>query len=376
MINKEVVVIGGGPSGMAASIEAAKRGAEVLMIDSNQEAGGQLFKQIHKFFGSSAHRAGVRGIDIGIELLEEAEEYGVETWLNSLAIGLFDEKTVAVEIGGDDEAKKVVLVKAEKIVICAGASENVVRFKGWTLPGVMGAGAAQTMVNINRVLPGKRVLMVGTGNVGLIVSYQLMQGGADVAALVDVAPGIGGYAVHASKIARAGVPILTRHTVLEARGEERVEQAVIVEVDDDFRPIPGTEQTIDCDTIAIGAGLKPVAELVAMYGCEMYFNPVQGGWVPLHNRSMETSKEGIYVAGDITGVEEANTALEEGRLAGIDAAAKLGYITEAEAAEEQKEVWERLDGLRLGPHGENRHKAKMEQMEKFSGLAGGEQQCQ
>ena len=128
MINKEVVVIGGGPSGMAAAIEAAKRGAEVLMIDSNQEAGGQLFKQIHKFFGSSAHRAGVRGIDIGIELLEEAEKYGVETWLNSLAIGLFDEKTVAVEIGGDDEAKKVVLVKAEKIVICAGASENVVRF--------------------------------------------------------------------------------------------------------------------------------------------------------------------------------------------------------------------------------------------------------
>ena len=372
MIKKQVVVIGGGPSGMAAAIEAAKRGAEVLVVDSNGKAGGQLFKQIHKFFGSSAHRAGVRGIDIGAQLLAEAEDEGVEIWLNSLAIGLFDEKIIAVEIGGDDEEKRVVKVQAEKIIICCGASENVVRFKGWTLPGVMGAGAAQTMVNINRVLPGQRVLMVGTGNVGLIVSYQLMQGGADVVALLDVAPKIGGYAVHASKITRAGVPILTRHTVLEARGQERVEQAVIVEVDENFKPIPGSEQTIDCDVIAIGAGLKPVAELAAMYGCEMYFNPVQGGWVPLHNRSMETSCEGVYVAGDITGVEEANTALEEGRLAGIDAAAKLGYISLEEAADEQQAVWARLDGLRLGPHGEKRHQAKMTQIEKYEEAMGGE----
>ena len=149
MIKRQVVVIGGGPSGMAAAIEAAKRGAEVLVVDSNQKAGGQLFKQIHKFFGSSAHRAGVRGIDIGTQLLAEAEEAGVEVWLNSVAIGLFDGKTVAVETGTDDENKKVVKVQAEKIVICGGASENVVRFKGWTLPGVMGAGAAQTMINVN-----------------------------------------------------------------------------------------------------------------------------------------------------------------------------------------------------------------------------------
>ncbi len=372
MIKKQVVVIGGGPSGMAAAIEAAKRGAEVLVVDANQKAGGQLFKQIHKFFGSSAHRAGVRGIDIGTQLLQEAEDAGVEVWLNALAIGLFEEKVVAVEIGTDDTDKKVVNVQAEKIVICSGASENVVRFKGWTLPGVMGAGAAQTMINVNRVLPGKRVLMVGTGNVGLIVSYQLMQAGADVVSLVDVAPNIGGYAVHASKITRAGVPIRTRHTVLEARGEERVEQAVIVEVDEKFQPIPGTEEVIDCDTIAIGAGLKPVGELALMYGCVMDFNPVQGGWVPLHNENMETSKEGIYVAGDITGVEEANTALEEGRLSGIDIAEKLGLLGAEEAKAEKAAVWERLDGLRLGPHGEKRHEAKMNQIAKFNVKVGGE----
>lgn len=367
MINKQVVVIGGGPSGMAAAIEAAKRGAEVLLVDANTKAGGQLFKQIHKFFGSSAHRAGIRGIDIGTELLAEAEKYGVEIWLNSLAIGLFDEKTVAIEVGTDDENKHVVNVKAEKVIICTGASENVVRFKGWTLPGVMGAGAAQTMVNVNRVLPGKRILMIGTGNVGLIVSYQLMQGGADVVTLVEAAPKIGGYAVHAAKLTRAGVPIKTRYTIIEARGKERVEQAVIGQVDENWQIVPGTEEVIDVDAITIAAGLKPLVEMAMMYGCEMKFDPVLGGWAPLHNRNMETTKEGVYIAGDITGVEEANTALEEGRLAGIDAAEKLGLISRAESELEKTKVWERLNGLRLGPHGEARHNAKMRQIDDFIG---------
>lgn len=366
MVKKELVVIGGGPSGLSAAIEAAKAGVEVLVIDSNAKAGGQLFKQIHKFFGSSAHRAGVRGIDIGTELLEEAQKYGVEVWLNSVAIGLFEEKEIVVEIGDDVSDKRVVTVRAEKIVIASGASENVVRFKGWTLPGVMGAGAAQTMVNICRVLPGQKVLMVGSGNVGLIVSYQLMQGGADVVALVEAAPKIGGYAVHASKIARAGVPIYTRHTVLEAYGDMRVEGAVICAVDDKWQPIPGTEKVYEVDAIAIAAGLKPLVELAMMYGCKAEFDPVLGGWVPLHDENMESTCPGIYVVGDITGVEEANTALEEGRLAGVAIAESYGRIPVAEAKQMKLDIWERLNGLRFGPHGEMRMKAKENQMKQFT----------
>lgn len=365
MIKKEMVVVGGGPAGLAAAIEAAKRGVNVLVIDSNLTAGGQLFKQIHKFFGSSAHRAGVRGIDIGADMLKEAEELGVEVMLNSTVIGIFEPKTLGVEIGGDNETKKTVNVQADYIVIASGASENVVRFDGWTKPGVMGAGAAQTMINVNRVLPGERILMVGSGNVGLIVSYQLMQAGADVVALVEAAPKIGGYAVHASKITRAGVPILTRHTVIKAVGEERVEQAVIAQLDDKWQPIPGTEQVLDVDTITIGAGLKPITELAMMYGCEFYFNPVQGGWVPIHDRCMETTKEGIFIAGDISGVEEANTALEEGKLTGVTIAEKQGNITREEADKERAEIWERLNGLREGPHGEARRAAKELQLSKF-----------
>lgn len=365
MIKKEMAVIGGGPSGLAAAIEAAKRGAEVLVIDANAKAGGQLFKQIHKFFGSSAHRAGIRGIDIGNELLQEAKQSGVEIWLNSSAIGLFKEKTIAVEAGADDTEKRIETIEAEKIVIAGGASENVVRFKGWTLPGVMGAGAAQTMVNTNRVLPGKKILMIGSGNVGLIVSYQLMQGGADVVALVEAAPKIGGYAVHASKIARAGVPIYTRHTVLEARGDKRVNEAVICEVDDNWQPVDGTEKTLAVDTIAIAAGLKPLVELAIMHDCQVKFDPVLGGWVPVHDRNMESTYPGIYVAGDITGVEEANTALEEGRLAGVAIAESLGKITAADASKIKDDIWKRLNGLRSGPHGEVRMKAKEQQIQSF-----------
>jgi NADPH-dependent 2,4-dienoyl-CoA reductase/sulfur reductase-like enzyme len=350
---------------MTAAIEAAKRGAKVLVIDANETAGGQLFKQIHKFFGSSAHGAGVRGIDIGTNLLEEAKELGVEVWLNSTAVGLFKEKTVAVEVGTDDNKKEVKMVEAQKLVIACGASENVVRFNGWTLPGVMGAGAAQTMVNVNRVLPGKKVLMIGSGNVGLIVSYQLMQAGAEVVALVEAAPEIGGYVVHASKITRAGVPMYTRHTILEARGDNRVTEAVICEVDDKWQPVLGTEKTIEVDAIAIAAGLKPLPELAMMHGCASKFDPILGGWAPLHNEKMESTCDGIYVVGDVTGVEEANTALEEGRLAGVSIAEELGKINAEEGNAARTEIWGRLDGLRSGPHGEARMKAKARQLESF-----------
>jgi len=358
MIEKEVVVIGGGPSGLSVAIEVAKRGAEVLVVDENLRAGGQLFKQIHKFFGSSAHQAGVRGIDIASELLEQARECGVEVWLNSVVVGLFKEKKVTIKKTLADNSEKLEIIQAKKIVIATGASENAVSFKGWTLPGVMGAGAAQTMINVNRVLPGKRILMIGSGNVGLIVSYQLLQAGAEVVGVIEAAPQIGGYGVHAAKIRRAGVPIYTSHTIQEARGKKSVEEAVICKVNDKWQPIEGTEKILEVDTITIAAGLKPLIELATMHDCKCSFVPQLGGWVPLHNENMETTNSGIYLVGDVTGVEEANTALEEGRLAGIAIAEALKYISSKDAGKLKKEIWQRLDELRMGPFGEGRMLAK------------------
>ena len=356
MITKDVLVIGAGPAGLSASIEAGKAGADVLLVDMNLKPGGQLFKQIHKFFGSQAHRAGTRGYDIGRQLLKDATEHHVEIWLESTVIGIFPDKKVGIDRKLPSGERFLETVLAKKIIIATGASENTIRFDGWTTPGVMGAGAAQTMINVNHVKPGQKVLMVGSGNVGLIVSYQLMQAGCDVVALVDAAPKIGGYAVHAAKIRRAGVPIRLQHTIVEAlKGPDGcVCGCVIAEVDEHFQPIPGTEETIDCDTIALAAGLKPTMDLVKLAGCKLTFNGPFGGYIPLHNERMETSCEGVFVAGDTTGVEEANTALEEGKIAGVSAAEDLGLLTADAATKKRKEIWERLHSLRLGPFGERR----------------------
>lgn len=363
LVTTDVCVIGAGPAGLTASIEAAQRGLKVILLDSNTSPGGQLVKQIHKFFGSREHRAGTRGIDIARALQKEALDLGVQVWLDSSAFGIFGGNTVEVARGvheshaGRGKAWKDT-VQAEKVVLAVGASENALRFSGWTLPGVMGAGAAQTMINVERVLPGKRVVMVGSGNVGLIVSYQLMQAGAEVAAIVEAAPNIGGYAVHAGKVLRAGVPVLTSHTVSAALGDGEVSSVEVVRLDAAWKTEPGTERTIDADTICVATGLRPFLKLASLAGCKMANVSALGGWVPMHTREMESSVPGFYVAGDLAGVEEASTAMEEGRLAGLSMAKSLGAGEASSLNEEIDRACERLAALRMGPFGKARAAAK------------------
>jgi NADPH-dependent 2,4-dienoyl-CoA reductase/sulfur reductase-like enzyme len=175
-----MVSIGAGPAGLAAAIEAARNGLQVVVFDENDRPGGQLFKQIHKFFGSKEHRAQERGFNIGRSLLEEARELGVEVVLDSVVLGLYEGGAMNVMI-----RDRIEQVKAEKTLVATGASENMIPFPGWTLPGVIGAGAAQTVANIHGIRPGKNLLMVGSGNVGLVVSYQMLQAGCRVAAVID-----------------------------------------------------------------------------------------------------------------------------------------------------------------------------------------------
>lgn len=352
----EILVIGAGPAGLSAALEASRHGAQVLVVDENNQAGGQLFKQLHKFFGSERHDAGVRGFDIGKKLLHQVEDQGVEIMLNTVAYGIFPEG-VGLCVNGTEG----MLVKAKKIIVATGASENPLAFPGWTLPGVVGAGAIQTMVNVNRVSVGKKILMIGSGNVGLIVSYQAMQAGIEVAAIVEAGPKVGGYAVHAAKVRREGVPIYTSHTVLKAipnEDESGVVGAVVAQVDEAFQPIPGTEKLIPCDCIGIAVGLSPSIELLGIPGVEMTFLGNMGGYIPLHDRRLMTTMDGVYVAGDVSGTEEASTALEEGKLAGIAAAAALGKVSEEDAGIVEKAAWESLRQLRSGPFGEARYKAK------------------
>lgn len=339
----EVAVIGGGPAGLGAAIEAGKLGAEVCLFDENYLPGGQLFKQIHKFFGSKDHYAGVRGFQIGELLLKQAKEAGVNLKLSSKVLGVLEGGIIAVQ---ENEVFKT--YQAKTVVIATGAKENALMFPGWTLPGVMTAGAAQTFVNVHRVKPGNRALVIGSGNVGLILSYQLSQAGIEVAAIVEAQPEITGYKVHAGKVSRLGIPILTSHTIKEAQGQTRVERAVVVKLGEDYSPLPGTEYVYETDLVCVAVGLSPRNELTRQYQCGTTYMGTLGGGVPLHNQSMESTQSNIFVAGDAAGVEEASTALEEGRIAGIGAAARLGYLDEDEANKRIEAYWQRLDALRSG----------------------------
>ena len=339
----ELIVIGAGPAGLSAAIEAAEKGMHVVVFDENARPGGQLFKQIHKFFGSKEHKAKIRGYRIGQQLLQRAEELGVQVELNATVIGMFREKELCVMQNG-----QIVHYKGDNIVVATGAAENMVTFRGWDLPGVIGAGAAQTMMNLHGVMPGQKVLMVGSGNVGLVVGFQLIQAGCELVAIIDAAPRVGGYGVHAAKVARTGVPFYMSHTIVKAEGDDHVTGATIAQVDSKWQFIPGTEKHLDVDTICIAVGLSPMSQLARMGGCEMVDDPKRGGLVPVVDQYGATSLPGVYCAGDVSGIEEASSAMIEGRIAGLAAAANSGYMPQEELEEEFVKQHGSLDQLRQG----------------------------
>ena len=356
VLKKELIVVGAGPAGLSAAIEAAKNGVKVTVFDENAAPGGQLFKQIHKFFGSKEHKAKIRGFRIGQDLLKEAEEAGVEVVLNATVIGLYPEKEVLVQQG--DEVKHY---KGDAVLVATGAAENMVNFRGWTLPGVIGAGAAQTMMNLHHIKPGNRILMLGTGNVGLVVSFQLMQAGCEVVALADAAPRIGGYGVHAAKVARTGVPFYLSHTIKEVEGKDCVTGVTIAQVDDHFQFIPGTEKHFDVDTVCVAVGLSPMAQLLKMDGIEM--DTSTGGFVPKCDETGATSIPGIYATGDVAGIEEASSAMIEGRMSGAAIAEFLGYTDSASREKREAELEKSLDSLRQGMFAPKNRGKKIEKTE-------------
>lgn len=314
MTNPDICVIGGGPAGLEAAIVARELGAQVLIIDDNPVLGGQLIKQTHKFFGSKEHYCGVRGINIARILTQKVSELKIETINPATVIGYYDDDSIGVL-----QQDRLFAIKAKRYIFATGATENMLAFENSDLPGVYGAGAVQTLMNVYGVIPGKRALVVGSGNIGLIVSYQLLQAGVEVAGIVEILDKVGGYYVHAAKIKRAGVPIYLKHTIVEARGKEAVESALITQVDDNFKPIKGTEKIIECDIILIAIGLSPLCDLLYQAGCRIQYIPELGGNVPVHNEDMMTSRPHIFVCGDLASIEEASTAMLEGRIAGANA---------------------------------------------------------
>ncbi|RYD04549.1 FAD-dependent pyridine nucleotide-disulfide oxidoreductase [Desulforamulus aquiferis] len=347
MIHTEIAIVGGGPAGLAAAIKAARLGAGVVLIDRNDYLGGQLIKQTHRFFGSKQQRASERGIDIARELSDEVmANEKIVVMAEATVLGYYEDGVLAVEQQG-----KITTIKPQRLIVATGGAEKSLLFPNNDLPGVYGAGAVQTLVNVFGVKPGNRVLMVGAGNIGVIVSYQLLQAGVEVAGIIEAGPKIGAYWVHAAKVVRAGVPIFTRHTIKCAHGEREVTGATIVQLDDNWQQIPGTERLIDADVICLSVGLTPLTEILWQAGCKMTFVPELGGNVPLRSEGLETSVPGIYVAGDVAGIEEASAAMMEGALAGLNSASSLGY-TGPDLNEDRANVLEQLEALRSGHVGE------------------------
>jgi sarcosine oxidase subunit alpha len=353
-LNVDIVIVGSGPAGLMAANAAAKQGVHsILLVDENHLIGGQLVKQTHKFFGSKEEKAGTRGIDIAIDLMEEVNNHkNIQSMLETSVIGCYkdnkDHKLIAVKRLKDGD--QLHEINCKKIIFACGAMEKMLAFPGNDLPGVYGAGGVQTLMNVYGVNPGNIVLMVGAGNVGLIVSYQLLQAGVKVDRVVEIMPKIGGYHVHAAKLSRCGVPIFTSHSIKEVYGKEKVVGAIVTSVDSNLKPIPGTEKDIKCDTVCIAIGLTPSIRLLEHIGVKMEFIPEAGGHIAIHDSNMQTNVNGIYVAGDISGIEEASTAMIEGELAGISAAASLGYKKNDQKL--KNKCKKNLESFRSGPFGE------------------------
>ena len=327
---------------MCAALTAADQGASVMLMDRGKGLGGQLVKQTHQFFGSEQEYAGIRGIHIA-NILEEVVRghKNIEIKTDTTVLAIYEDGVITME-----EAEKYKKLTSKKTIIAAGAAEKMLAFPNNDLPGVYGAGAVQTLMNEHGVIPGNNALMIGSGNIGLIVSYQLMQAGVKVAMIIEAAPLVGGYDVHAARVKRMGVPILTTHTIKEAVGRDCVEGAIICQLDDNWNQIAGTEKNLEVDVICLSVGLSPLVELLRLAGCQLKYVKQLGGYVPVRDENLETTVQGIYVAGDTAAVEEASSAMIEGRIAGFSAAKALGYNQNADQM--RTEQLERLRILRAG----------------------------
>ncbi len=349
MKHVDLLIIGGGPSGLAAAKMAAESGVSSLIIERDTKVGGQLVKQTHMFFGSEKQYAKTRGINIAEILINDCKEHDdkISYMTETTVVGLYPDYVVTVM----DRNHKYSKIKANTILVATGASEKVLAFENNDLPGIYGAGAVQTLMNVHGVLPGQDVVMVGSGNIGLIVSYQLMQAGVNVKRVIEAASVIGGYKVHASKLKRLGVEITTNMTVKSAQGNGALESIVVQKLDDDWQFIPGTEEEISVDALCISVGLSPLSNLLSMVGCEMKYVSALGGNVPVIDHSHETTVPNIFVAGDVCGVEEASSAIVEGYYVGLIIGNRLGK-THPHYERLIQDFTQQLDNLRSGPFGE------------------------
>jgi NADPH-dependent 2,4-dienoyl-CoA reductase/sulfur reductase-like enzyme len=340
----DLAIVGAGPGGLASAIEAARAGAKVVLLDENPAPGGQIYRRRHDSIGVLGSRSLGPDLIRGEKLLAEFDTIrrSVDYIENAFVWGIFDDNTLAFVRNGTSHS-----IRFRKLILSIGAYDRPVPFPGWTLPGVLSAGGAQVLVKGQRVLPGEKILLAGTGPLLLALAYQIIRAGGHVVAILEAGRmqgwldlGLGLFGQRALlfdamrylwTIRKAGVPILRKHMILEARGNGRVEEAFVSEVDENWRPKPGKERFFSVDALCLGYGFIPSTELTRLAGCSHRYEPLLGGWIPERDLLMETSARGVYAVGDSAGIAGSLAAAEQGRIAGIAAARSLGHLSPLQA---------------------------------------------
>jgi NADPH-dependent 2,4-dienoyl-CoA reductase/sulfur reductase-like enzyme len=350
----EVAIVGAGPGGLGAALEASEAAAEVVLIDEYATLGGHYYKQVPDAFRVKRLDAESEEYVEGAELVERVKASRIEFLPSTLVWSVFRDGTLGLY-----REERTEELRGKKLILAPGAQEMPVAFPGWTLPGVMMGGAAQALLVTQRVLPGHRVVMAGVGPLQLKVASQLLEAGATV---VDILEASGTPPVSMQnalrsmghwgkmrqgmkywlKLKKSRTPYHHSHVPVRALGEEQLEAVVVAQVNEDWQVVPGTERTLEADALCLSYGFVPSSQLTRLLGCRLDYNERAGGWVTWHDADQQTDFAGVYVAGEVGGIGGADVALEEGRIAGLAAARALGKPGANGRQNQEREAGKRL----------------------------------
>lgn len=320
----DLVIVGGGPAGLAAAIEAKRHGCDsILLIDRERELGGILQQCIHSGFGLHIFREELTGPEYAERFIRRLAEMDIDYLLNTTVLDISANKIL--HAAGPDG---FLTIRAKAVILAMGCRErtrDAIRIPGARPAGIITAGSAQRLMNMEGYLVGKKVVILGSGDIGLIMARRLTLEGVQVEAVLEVMPFPGGLPRNIVQcLDDFDIPLLLNHTIIDIQGHQRVEKVVVAEIDQDRRPVPGTEKTMECDTVLLSVGLIPENELSVQ--AQIQIDPVTLG--PMVNETMETSVSGIFACGNVVHVHDVvDFVTEEAQKAGKNAARYIKGMT-------------------------------------------------